>query len=158
MLTFLIITTHLISIIITHQPASQQDRKRITQTLASGWSDGGSVPVCRSSPAPSGANNNGKHYNLTVSSSLSSLLLQSPGRCEPGKEDLSITDDTSSTGNKEDDEDEDEDEGNDENFDGFSRDPERLKAFNVRTYIFGCNRIPLMVAVTYQPWLREGGF
>ena len=70
--------------------------------------------------------------NITA---LSSLLFQSPGRCETGKEDLSITDDTSSTGNKEDDEDEDEDEGNDENFDGFSRDPERLKAFNVRKYL-----------------------
>ena len=62
------------------------------------------------------------------------VLFQSPGRSEGTKEDLSITDDTSSTGNKEDDEDEDEDEGNDENFDGFSRDPERLKAFNVRRY------------------------
>ena len=62
-------------------------------------------------------------------------IFQSPGRSEGTKEDLSITDDTSSTGNKEDDEDEDEDEGNDENFDGFSRDPERLKAFNVRRYV-----------------------
>ena len=98
------------------------------------------------------ANNNGKHYDL--SSLTDSLLLQSPGRCEASKEDLSITDDTSSTGNKEDDEDEDEDEGNDENFDGFNRDPERLKAFNVRKCLVVIEY--LLVAVTC--WLAEGGF
>ena len=85
--------------------------------------------------------------------STDSLLLQSPGRCEASKEDLSITDDTSSTGNKEDDEDEDEDEGNDENFDGFNRDPERLKAFNVRKYLVVIEYV--LVAVTGWPWLRE---
>lgn len=55
--------------------------------------------------------------------------MQSPGR---GVEDAGLADDASSTGGKlEDDEDEDEDEGNDENYDGLARDPERLKAFNV---------------------------
>ena len=42
-----------------------------------------------------------------------------------------MTDDTSSNGNKDDDDDEDEDDGNDDTLDGFCKDPERLKAFNV---------------------------
>ena len=45
--------------------------------------------------------------------------------------DESIVDDTSSVGNKEDDEDDEEDVNDDEKFEGFSGDPERLKAFNV---------------------------
>ena len=45
--------------------------------------------------------------------------------------DGSVVDDTSSVGNKEDDEDDEEDVNEDEKFDGNSGDPERLKAFNV---------------------------
>ena len=56
--------------------------------------------------------------------------LQSPGRSDHSRDDSLIADDASSTGNKDDDDDDDEDDANDEN-DGFSRDPERLKAFNV---------------------------
>ena len=53
-----------------------------------------------------------------------------------------MTDDASSTGNKEDDEDEDEEDANDENFDGLNRDPERLKAFNVSISIkLNCGRM-----------------
>ena len=64
------------------------------------------------------------------------MYFQSPGRAEQPREDVSITDDTSSTGNKDDDDDEEEEDVNDENFDGLSRDPERLKAFNVSRYTF----------------------
>ena len=56
--------------------------------------------------------------------------MQSPGRSDHSRDDSLIADDASSTGNKDDDDDDDEDDANDEN-DGFSRDPERLKAFNV---------------------------
>ena len=45
--------------------------------------------------------------------------------------DESIVDDASSVGNKEDDDDDEEDGNDDEKFEGFSGDPERLKAFNV---------------------------
>ena len=38
-------------------------------------------------------------------------------------------------GNKEDDDDDDDDGNDDDKFDGFSGDPERLKAFNVSIYI-----------------------
>ena len=37
-------------------------------------------------------------------------------------------------GNKEDDDDDDDDGNDDDKFDGFSGDPERLKAFNVSIY------------------------
>ena len=56
--------------------------------------------------------------------------MQSPGRSDHSRDDSLIADDASSTGNKDDDDEDDEDDANDEN-DGFSRDPERLKAFNV---------------------------
>ena len=56
--------------------------------------------------------------------------MQSPGRSDHSRDDSLIADDASSTGNKDDDDDDDEDDANDEN-DGFSHDPERLKAFNV---------------------------
>ena len=59
------------------------------------------------------------------------MLFQSPRASEQPREDVSITDDASSTGNKDEDDDEDEEDVNDENFDGLNRDPERLKAFNV---------------------------
>ena len=45
--------------------------------------------------------------------------------------DESIVDDASSVGNKEDDDDDEDDGNDDEKFEGFSGDPERLKAFNV---------------------------
>ena len=45
--------------------------------------------------------------------------------------DESIVDDASSVGNKDDDDDDEEDGNDDEKFEGFSGDPERLKAFNV---------------------------
>ena len=61
--------------------------------------------------------------------------MQSPGRSDHSRDDSLIADDASSTGNKEDDDDDDEDDANDEN-DGFSRDPERLKAFNVSNLIY----------------------
>ena len=61
-------------------------------------------------------------------------LFQSPRASEQPREDVSITDDASSTGNKDEDDDEDEEDVNDENFDGLNRDPERLKAFNVSRY------------------------
>ena len=60
--------------------------------------------------------------------------LQSPGRSDHSRDDSLIADDASSTGNKDDDDDDDEDDANDEN-DGFSRDPERLKAFNVSNLV-----------------------
>ena len=60
--------------------------------------------------------------------------LQSPGRSDHSRDDSLIADDASSTGNKDDDDDDDEDDANDEN-DGFSRDPERLKAFNVSSLV-----------------------
>ena len=47
------------------------------------------------------------------------------------REDSIIADDSSSIGNKEDDDDDDEDGGDDDKFEGFTGDPERLKAFNV---------------------------
>ena len=47
------------------------------------------------------------------------------------REDSIIADDSSSVGNKEDDDDDDEDGGDDDKFEGFTGDPERLKAFNV---------------------------
>ena len=50
--------------------------------------------------------------------------------------DDSIMDDTSSVGNKEDDEDDEEDVNDDEKYEGFTGDPERLKAFNVSMIIF----------------------
>ena len=55
---------------------------------------------------------------------------QSPGRSDHSRDDSLIADDASSTGNKDDDDDDDDDDGTEDN-DGFSRDPERLKAFNV---------------------------
>ena len=58
---------------------------------------------------------------------------QSPGRSEHSRDDSINADDASSTGNKDDDDDEDDDDLNDDNLDGFPRDPERLKAFNVST-------------------------
>ena len=67
--------------------------------------------------------------------------LQSPtGRSDHSRDDSLIADDASSTGNKDDDDDDDEDDANDEN-DGFSRDPERLKAFNVSNLVLPNVRI-----------------
>ena len=74
------------------------------------------------------------HHNNNVGSVPGDQCwLQSPGRAEHRQEadTASLADDASSTGNKEDDDDDEEEDGNDENFDGLNRDPERLKAFNV---------------------------
>ena len=60
-----------------------------------------------------------------------SLSFQSPGRSDLSREDSIIADDSSSIGNKEDDDDDDDDGGDDDKFEGFTGDPERLKAFNV---------------------------
>ena len=60
----------------------------------------------------------------------SANILQSPVRSDMSR-DESIVDDASSVGNKEDDDDDEEDGNDDEKFEGFSGDPERLKAFNV---------------------------
>jgi len=91
-------------------------------------------------------------------SQLSHLLQQngtsstlSPGRSEHSREDSIIADDASSTGNKDDDDDEDEDDGNDENFDGFSRDPERLKAFNMFVRLFVDENLDRHVPISKQP-------
>jgi len=90
-------------------------------------------------------------------SQLSHLLQQngsstlSPGRSEHSREDSIITDDASSNGNKDDDDDEDEDDGNDENFDGFSRDPERLKAFNMFVRLFVDENLDRHVPISKQP-------
>ena len=65
---------------------------------------------------------------------LTRTTFQSPVRSELSRDDSTFADDASSVGNKEDD-DEDEDDGNDDDkFDGFSGDPERLKAFNVSKF------------------------
>ena len=74
------------------------------------------------------------HNNNVWSVSSDQCWLQSPGRAEQHRQEAdtaSLADDASSTGNKEDDDDDEEEDGNDENFDGLNRDPERLKAFNV---------------------------
>ena len=60
----------------------------------------------------------------------SANILQSPVRSDMSR-DESIVDDASSVGNKEDDDDDEDDGNDDEKFEGFSGDPERLKAFNV---------------------------
>jgi hypothetical protein len=49
-----------------------------------------------------------------------------------------IADDTSSTGNKDDDDDDEDDDGADDKFDNVG-DPERLKAFNVSTFVKLCS-------------------
>ena len=56
---------------------------------------------------------------------------QSPARSEHSRDDSINADDASSTGNKDDDDDDEDDDLNEENLDGFPRDPERLKSFNV---------------------------
>merc|ERR1719284_1674024 len=67
------------------------------------------------------------------------------------REDVSVTDDNSSTGNKDDDDDEDEEDGNDENFDGLNRDPERLKAFNMFVRLFVDENLDRHVPISKQP-------
>merc|ERR1719277_2773804 len=67
------------------------------------------------------------------------------------REDSIIADDSSSIGNKEDDDDDDdEDDANDEN-DGFSRDPERLKAFNMFVRLFVDENLDRHVPISKQP-------
>ena len=74
--------------------------------------------------------------------------MQSPtGRSDHSRDDSLIADDASSTGNKDDDDDDDEDDANDEN-DGFSRDPERLKAFNVSNLVLPNIRISQQILFT----------
>merc|ERR1719284_2030717 len=67
------------------------------------------------------------------------------------REDVSVTDDNSSIGNKDDDDDEDEEDGNDENFDGLNRDPERLKAFNMFVRLFVDENLDRHVPISKQP-------
>merc|ERR1719278_1450793 len=74
----------------------------------------------------------------------------SPGRSDHSRDDSLIADDASSTGNKEDDDDDDEDDANDEN-DGFSRDPERLKAFNMFVRLFVDENLDRHVPISKQP-------
>ena len=57
-------------------------------------------------------------------------------RSEQRDDAVSVADDASSVGNKDEDDDEDEEDANDENFDGINRDPERLKAFNVSIILY----------------------
>merc|ERR1719347_152559 len=75
----------------------------------------------------------------------------SPGRSDLSREDSIIADDSSSIGNKEDDDDDDEDDGNDENFDGLNRDPERLKAFNMFVRLFVDENLDRHVPISKQP-------
>merc|ERR1719282_1484174 len=88
-------------------------------------------------------------------STLSHLLQQQNGNMNMSpstlREDVSVTDDTSSTGNKDDDDDEDEEDGNDENFDGLNRDPERLKAFNMFVRLFVDENLDRHVPISKQP-------
>jgi len=88
-------------------------------------------------------------------STLSHLLQQQNGNINMSpstlREDVSVTDDTSSTGNKDDDDDEDEEDGNDENFDGLNRDPERLKAFNMFVRLFVDENLDRHVPISKQP-------
>merc|ERR1719328_68711 len=74
----------------------------------------------------------------------------SPGRSDHSRDDSLIADDASSTGNKDDDDDDDEDDANDEN-DGFSRDPERLKAFNMFVRLFVDENLDRHVPISKQP-------
>merc|ERR1719189_3231894 len=67
----------------------------------------------------------------------------SPGRSDHSRDDSLIADDASSTGNKEDD-------ANDEK-DGFSRDPERLKAFNMFVRLFVDENLDRHVPISKQP-------
>jgi len=97
-----------------------------------------------------------KTQGLQVSQ-LSHLLQQngsstmSPGRSEHSREDSIMTDDTSSNGNKDDDDDEDEDDGNDDTLDGFCKDPERLKAFNMFVRLFVDENLDRHVPISKQP-------
>merc|ERR1719233_511840 len=75
----------------------------------------------------------------------------SPGRSEHSREDSIMTDDTSSNGNKDDDDDEDEDDGNDDTLDGFCKDPERLKAFNMFVRLFVDENLDRHVPISKQP-------
>merc|ERR1711976_1121972 len=102
--------------------------------------------------------NGGAPLTAKTQSTLTHLLQQqngninlSPGRAEQPREDMSVTDDASSTGNKEDDEDEDEEDANDENFDGLNRDPERLKAFNMFVRLFVDENLDRHVPISKQP-------
>merc|ERR1719278_1949218 len=74
----------------------------------------------------------------------------SPGRSDHSRDDSLIADDASSTGNKEDDDDDDEDDADDK-FDGFSRDPERLKAFNMFVRLFVDENLDRHVPISKQP-------
>merc|ERR1719412_1771473 len=74
----------------------------------------------------------------------------SPGRSDHSRDDSLIADDASSTGKKDDDDDDDEDDANDEN-DGFSRDPERLKAFNMFVRLFVDENLDRHVPISKQP-------
>jgi len=103
-----------------------------------------------------GPNSAQKAPGLQVSQ-LSHLLQQngsstlSPGRSEHSREDSIMTDDTSSNGNKDDDDDEDEDDGNDDTLDGFCKDPERLKAFNMFVRLFVDENLDRHVPISKQP-------
>merc|ERR1712012_1154243 len=65
--------------------------------------------------------------------------------------DDSIMDDTSSVGNKEDDEDDEEDVNDDEKYEGFTGDPERLKAFNMFVRLFVDENLDRHVPISKQP-------
>jgi len=96
-----------------------------------------------------------KAQGLQVSQ-LSHLLqnganTMSPGRSEHSREDSIITDDTSSNGNKDEDDDDDEDDGNEDALDGFCRDPERLKAFNMFVRLFVDENLDRHVPISKQP-------
>merc|ERR1711970_114063 len=75
----------------------------------------------------------------------------SPGRSDLSREDSIIADDSSSIGNKEDDDDDDDDGGDDDKFDGFCKDPERLKAFNMFVRLFVDENLDRHVPISKQP-------
>jgi len=75
----------------------------------------------------------------------------SPGRSDLSREDSIIADDSSSMGNKEDDDDDDEDGGDDDKFEGFTGDPERLKAFNMFVRLFVDENLDRHVPISKQP-------
>jgi len=75
----------------------------------------------------------------------------SPGRSDMSREDSIIADDSSSIGNKEDDDDDDEDGGDDDKFEGFTGDPERLKAFNMFVRLFVDENLDRHVPISKQP-------
>jgi len=75
----------------------------------------------------------------------------SPGRSDLSREDSIIADDSSSIGNKEDDDDDDDDGGDDDKFEGFTGDPERLKAFNMFVRLFVDENLDRHVPISKQP-------